>query len=223
MINDHVLQQNYLPVNSGAAETRGICATEPEALRAMTLFDNTTSREPASAGIVWLTGLSGAGKTTIANALRQALSDRQIRACIIDGDELRATLNRDLGFSPEDRAESVRRAADVAHLMRRTETIVIVALISPYAAGRNYARSVAPTAFCEVHVDAPLAVVESRDPKGLYAKARRGEMKQFTGIDAPYEAPEAPDVRLDTSKLTVDQCVLAIVNRLADAGWIQHT
>jgi len=171
-------------------------------------------------GVVWLTGLSGAGKTTLARALRDSLASDGIRSFVIDGDELRASLNRDLGFSPEDRAESVRRAAEVAHLIRRSGTLAIVALISPYAAGRDHARALAPDAFCEVHVDAPLAIVEQRDPKGLYARARRGEMPQFTGIDAPYEAPLAPELRLDTSVMGVDACVALLRNQLLKLEWL---
>ncbi|HEY4440666.1 MAG TPA: adenylyl-sulfate kinase, partial [Candidatus Elarobacter sp.] len=145
------------------------------------------------ASIVWLTGLSGAGKSTLARAAERRLFDRGIPATVIDGDLLRGTLNTDLGFSAEDRAESVRRAAAVAGILAESGQIAIVSLISPFAADRNAARALARHPFFEVYVNAPLATCEARDPKGLYKRARLGELRAFTGIDSPYEPPAAPD------------------------------
>jgi bifunctional enzyme CysN/CysC len=157
---------------------------------------------------IWLTGLSGAGKSTIANTLEERLHVAGRHTMLIDGDELRGGLNRDLGFSDADRAESVRRAAEVARLMVEAGLIVIVGLISPFRADRAAARArFAPGAFVEVFVDAPLAVCERRDPKGLYRRARSGQLSAFTGVDSPYEAPEAPDLRLATAERGVAACV----------------
>jgi adenylyl-sulfate kinase len=165
---------------------------------------------PLNAGprVLWLTGLSGAGKTTLSEALARGLRARGEAVAVLDGDALRRGLCADLGFSPEARAENIRRAAEVARLMADAGLRVIVALISPYRHERALARGLfRPGEFAEVHVHAPLAVVEARDPKGLYARARRGEIPQFTGIDAPYEAPEQPELRIDTADCTVDEAV----------------
>jgi bifunctional enzyme CysN/CysC len=153
--------------------------------------------------VLWLTGLSGAGKSRIADALARRLHAAG-RACyVLDGDNLRHGLNRDLGFTDADRVENIRRVAEVARLMADAGLIVICAFISPFAAERALARSrMDGMAFAEVHVDVPLAVAESRDPKGLYAKARRGELPNFTGIGSPYEAPEAPELRIDAAALS---------------------
>lgn len=167
--------------------------------------------------VLWLTGLSGAGKSTLAEALAAALKARGERVAILDGDALRQGLCADLGFSPQDRAENIRRTAEVARLMQQAGLRVIVALISPYAAERDAARArFDPDAFAEVHVHAPLAVTEARDPKGLYARARRGEIRQFTGIDAPYEAPQAPALRIDTSACTIDEAVTQLLALATD-------
>jgi adenylyl-sulfate kinase len=164
---------------------------------------------------IWLTGLSGAGKSTIANALEERLHAAGRHTMLIDGDELRGGLNRDLGFGATDRAESVRRAAEVARLMVEAGLIVVVGLISPFRADRAAARArFAPGAFVEVFVDAPLAVCEDRDPKGLYRRARRGELAAFTGIDSPYEVPEAPELRLATAERGVEACVAAVLRWL---------
>ncbi len=152
--------------------------------------------------VIWLTGLSGAGKSTIANLLERALHAQGRHTYVLDGDNVRHGLNRDLGFTPADRVENVRRVAEVARLMADAGLIVVVSLISPYRQERRMARELVAAGkidFIEVFVDAPLAVAEQRDPKGLYRKARRGELVNFTGIDAPYEVPEAPEVRIDTS------------------------
>lgn len=148
---------------------------------------------------VWLTGLSGSGKSSVAVALERLLVDRGRAAYLLDGDNLRHGLNGDLGFSPADREENVRRAGEVARLFADAGVVAIVPLISPYRAGRDRVRAIHSTAglpFLEVFVDTPLAECERRDPKGLYARARAGELTGFTGIDDPYEVPVAPEVVL---------------------------
>jgi len=165
--------------------------------------------------ILWLTGFSGAGKSTIAERLEQEIHSFGRHSCLLDGDNLRRGLNRNLGFSLEDRVENVRRAAETAKLMADAGLIVIVALISPLRSQRDAARALfVEGEFVEIFIDAPLAVCEARDPKGLYAKARRGELPQFTGIDSPYEAPPKPELRVDTDKLSVDEAVAEILNWL---------
>jgi len=173
---------------------------------------------------LWMTGLSGSGKSTISVALEHALVAQQPTSYFVyrlDGDNLRFGLNRDLGFSPEDRKENVRRVAETSKLFAEAGAIVIAGLISPYAADRQFAREVHENAslpFMEVFVDAPLSTVEERDPKGLYKKARAGKIKGFTGIDAPYERPPHPEVHLRTDHLSVVQSVNAILAKLDDAG-----
>ena len=144
--------------------------------------------------ILWFTGLSGSGKSTIARVLERKLMDAGHLAMILDGDNVRMGLNRDLGFSAEDRSENIRRIAEVAKLMNDSGVIVVTAFISPYQRDRaSAAQTIGDQHFLEVHVDAPLSVCEERDPKGLYRKARAGEIAQFTGVDAPYEAPDQAD------------------------------
>jgi adenylylsulfate kinase len=172
--------------------------------------------DPGTRGaIVWLTGLSGAGKSTIGGAL---LADQRARgrlACLLDGDELRAGLCGDLGYSEGARLENVRRVAHVARLVADLGAVVIVALISPARAARAEARRIAgPTPFLEVFVDAPLSVCERRDVKGLYRRARSGELAGLTGISAPYEAPLAPELTLASAVMSVDECVRRIVAAL---------
>jgi bifunctional enzyme CysN/CysC len=170
-------------------------------------------------GIVWLTGLSGSGKSTIAGALNRVLFDRSLQASLIDGDNLRHGLCADLGFSPEDRTENIRRAAHVARLLAESGLIAITAFISPYRADRAAARDVAERGgipFIEVFIDAPLDVCESRDPKGLYKKARAGEIKGFTGIDAPYEAPLDPEVIIRTAEHAPEESVGLLFSELLD-------
>ncbi|MGK5056236.1 adenylyl-sulfate kinase [Janthinobacterium sp. LB2P49] len=157
---------------------------------------------------VWLTGLSGAGKTTVALALMQALKAQGRAVAVLDGDQLRHGLNRDLGFTPEDRHENIRRTAEVARLMNVAGLTVIAAFISPYRADRATAAAIiGADHFIEVHVSTPLAVCEARDPKGLYGKARAGHLAQFTGISAPYEAPLAAALTLDTATLALEESV----------------
>jgi bifunctional enzyme CysN/CysC len=169
--------------------------------------------------VVWFTGLSGAGKSTIANALDQRLVARGCHTYLLDGDNIRGGLNRDLGFTDADRVENIRRVAEVARLMVDAGLIVLVAFISPFRAERRMARELfAPDEFFEVFVDAPLALAEQRDPKGLYAKARAGGLKNFTGIDSPYEPPETPEVRIATEHLTAESAADLIYARLESAA-----
>jgi bifunctional enzyme CysN/CysC len=164
------------------------------------------------AGVVWLTGLSGAGKSTIANALERRLHALGRHTTVLDGDNVRHGLNKDLGFTPQDRVENVRRIAEVSRLMVEAGLIVIVSFISPFRAERRMARALfAPEEFLEVFVDTPLAEVERRDVKGLYARARRGEIANFTGIDSPYEPPEHPDLRIDGASTSPDVAADQIV------------
>jgi len=157
---------------------------------------------------IWFTGLSGSGKTTIANHLEKQLHAQCLHTYILDGDNVRHGLNRDLGFTEADRIENIRRVAEVAKLMLDAGLVVLVSFISPFRADREIARSLFKEGeFVEVFVDTSLAQCEQRDPKGLYAKARRGELKNFTGIDSPYEVPLKPDVHLQTD--TADAAALA--------------
>ena len=156
--------------------------------------------------VVWFTGLSGAGKSTLAYALERELFDRQIHVCVMDGDNLRHGLNANLSFSPEDRVENIRRAAEVAKLMAMTGLVVITSFISPYRADRRKARQIVSSGgieFVEIHISAPIEVCESRDPKALYQKARAGLIRGFTGIDAPYESPEDPELVLKTGQESI--------------------
>jgi adenylyl-sulfate kinase len=169
----------------------------------------------ATGVVIWLTGLSGSGKTTIARALENELRQSGRLVCVLDGDCLRRGLCSDLGFAPEDRQENIRRVGEVARLFADAGLICIVALISPYRGDRDRARGAAPVGrFIEVFINAPLAVCESRDPKGLYARARAGELKDFTGVSAPYEPPPAPQIELRTDQLDVPACVRQVLAKL---------
>ena len=164
---------------------------------------------------VWLTGLSGSGKSTIANLLEKRLHADGRHTCLLDGDNVRHGLNRDLGFTEADRVENIRRVAEVAKLMVDAGLIVIVSFISPFRSERAFSRGLFETGeFLEIHVDTPLEECERRDPKGLYAKARRGELKNFTGIDSVYEVPEAPELRLNTLLESPEECVERILREL---------
>ncbi|MGF6931120.1 bifunctional enzyme CysN/CysC [Paraburkholderia sp. UCT70] len=172
-------------------------------------------------GVVWLTGLSGAGKSTIANLLEKRLHAMGKRTYLLDGDNVRHGLNKDLGFTAEDRVENIRRVAEVARLMADAGVIVITAFISPFRAERAMARDLMEAGeFIEVFVDTPLDVAEQRDPKGLYKKARRGELKNFTGIDSPYESPENPEIRVDTTKISAEAAVERIFDKLHTMGFL---
>ncbi|MBU6371254.1 MAG: adenylyl-sulfate kinase [Alphaproteobacteria bacterium] len=170
--------------------------------------------------VAWFTGVSGAGKSTIANLVDQKLHALGRRTALLDGDNLRHGLSRDLGFTDADRSENLRRAAEVARLMTDAGLIVLVAFISPFRAERAMARqTMAPGEFLEIHIDTPLAEAERRDVKGLYARARAGQLKNFTGIDSPYEAPDAPDLRIDTLTTSAEAAADLIVARvLAESG-----
>ncbi len=154
--------------------------------------------------VFWLTGLSGSGKSTLATGLHTALTSRGYPCYVLDGDKLRQGLNSDLGFSPQDRAENIRRVGEVAALFADAGVICIVALISPYHADRARARTTCGPSFHEIYVAASLSICEERDTKGLYKKARAGELSSFTGINAPYEIPVAPELKIDTGVENID-------------------
>jgi len=171
---------------------------------------------------VWFTGLSGAGKSTIANLVEQRLHELGVHTYLLDGDNVRHGLSRDLGFSAADRVENIRRVGEVAALMVDAGLVVLAAFISPYRAERQLVRDmVAPGEFVEVFVDTPLAVAEGRDTKGLYARARRGELRDFTGIDAPYEAPLQPELRLDAAGRSAVDCAEAVVRHVLATGLLE--
>jgi bifunctional enzyme CysN/CysC len=169
--------------------------------------------------VLWFTGLSGSGKSTVANLVERKLHAMGHHTYLLDGDNVRHGLNRDLGFTEEDRVENIRRVAEVAKLMVDAGLIVLTAFISPFRSERRMARTLLGEGeFMEVHVDVPLAVAESRDPKGLYKKARRGELKNFTGIDSPYEPPEVPELRIDTSQVEPEEAAEQVINSLREIG-----
>ncbi len=163
--------------------------------------------------VLWFTGLSGSGKSTVARKLEEKLYDKGIVSFVLDGDNVRHGLNGDLGFTPEDREENIRRIRQVAKLFYDSGIFVMVCFISPYRKGRDAARELIGD-FVEIFVKCPVEECEKRDPKGLYAKARAGEIKDFTGIDAPYEEPLNPEIVIDTSKLSVEECAEKILNSI---------
>ncbi len=172
---------------------------------------------------IWFTGLSGSGKSTIAVALETALYDQSKMSYRLDGDNVRLGINKNLGFSEQDRKENIRRIGEIAKLFGDAGTIALSSFISPYKADRDEVRRLHAAAnlpFVEVFVDCPLAVAEERDPKGLYKKARAGEIKNFTGIDDPYEAPENPELHLQTDKMTLEEEVTIIIDYLTQNGII---
>ena len=165
---------------------------------------------------IWLTGLSGSGKSTIAYALERRLLDYNQSSYVLDGDNIRHGLNHDLGFSPEDRTENIRRIAEVAALMNDSGLIVITAFISPYQIDREMARKIIGSEFFkEVHIATPLSICEKRDPKGLYKRARSGEVPAFTGISAPYEPPVSPAACINTETCSIDECVNILMSLIA--------
>ena len=174
--------------------------------------------------ILWFTGLSGSGKSTLANALEGELFRAGHHSYLLDGDNVRHGLNKDLGFSEEDRVENIRRIGEVAKLFVDSGLIVLTAFISPFRADRDLVRGlVGDGAFIEVYVKAPLDVCESRDPKGLYKKARSGEIKHFTGIDSPYEAPEKPEIEIDTGAEDLSACTGRLLDFLVERGAVTRS
>ncbi len=170
---------------------------------------------------IWLTGLSGSGKSTIAVAAQGALHERGTHAYVLDGDNVRNGLNQNLGFSPEDRTENIRRIGEVAKLFTDAGIIALTSFISPYRADRDAVRAIMePRDFVEVLVDASVETCEGRDVKGLYKKARAGEIPEFTGISAPYEAPEKPELVLDTNVRSVEESVSELIGYLEDKGYL---
>ena len=171
---------------------------------------------------VWLTGLSGSGKSTVAVGAEKVLVDRGYHAFVLDGDNVRHGLNKNLGFSPEDRTENIRRIGEVAKLFTQAGTIVLTSFISPYRSDRDAVRAIMDSGdFIEVLVDASLETCEGRDVKGLYQKARAGEIPEFTGISAPYEAPDEPELVLDTNTQSVEESVAALVGHLEAEGYLK--
>ena len=174
--------------------------------------------------VLWFTGLSGSGKSTISGALEVRLHEMGFLSYLLDGDNVRHGLNRDLGFSDADRVENIRRIAEVSKLFVDAGLIVLTAFISPFRADRDAARAiVGPGEFVEIYLDVELAVCELRDPKGLYRKARAGEIRNFTGIDSAYEPPEAPEIRIDTSQSSPAECVEQVVRHLLARGHLTRT
>lgn len=183
--------------------------------------DERRAHKGHGAAVLWFTGLSGSGKSTIANALEQKLHQAGVHSYLLDGDNVRHGLNRDLGFSDDDRVENLRRVSEVAALMADAGLVVLTAFISPFRSERDAVRQRLPEGqFIEVFIDTPLAECERRDPKGLYQKARAGTIRQFTGIDSEYQAPEQPDVHLRADQLTPEQCAERLLAALRERGVI---
>lgn len=173
-------------------------------------------------GILWFTGLSGSGKSTVAAVIEENLHSKGVRTYLLDGDNIRHGLNKDLGFSPEDRKENIRRISEVAKLFVDAGLIVLVSFISPYRKDREFARSlVLEGKFIEIHVDCPVEVCENRDVKGLYQKARQGIIKDFTGITAPYEKPDNPEIILKTAEQSIETCAIQVIKYLQERGFIK--
>ncbi len=175
--------------------------------------------------ILWFTGLSGSGKSTLANAVDHRLHELGLSSYVLDGDNVRHGLNGDLGFSPEDRTENIRRIGEVAKLFTDAGTFALTAFISPYREDRDQIRATTdrPDDFVEIFVSCPLDVCEERDPKGLYVKARAGEIPEFTGISAPYEEPVTAEIVVDTAVSSLDECVDVVLNHLVERGYVDKT
>jgi adenylylsulfate kinase len=183
--------------------------------------DDRAQQRGHRSAILWFTGLSGAGKSTLANAVNAALFERGLACYVLDGDNVRHGLCKDLGFSDADREENIRRIGEVAKLFLDAGVVVLTAFVSPFVADRQRARDlVEPGDFIEIHCAADLAVCEERDTKGLYAKARAGEIKDFTGISSPYEAPESPELRVETGGQSLEQSVEQVLTYLQAKGVI---
>jgi adenylylsulfate kinase len=164
--------------------------------------------------VIWLTGLSGSGKTTLANALQTYLFDQNINSYVLDGDNVRNGMNKDLGFSENDRKENIRRISEVSNLFSDAGILTITAFISPFEQDRNDAKEIIKSDFIEVYLSTSIDKCEERDPKGLYKKVRNGEIKNFTGISSPYEPPKSPSLVIDTSNQTIQESVLEVINYL---------
>ncbi|WP_394145903.1 adenylyl-sulfate kinase [Vibrio atypicus] len=171
--------------------------------------------------VLWFTGLSGSGKSTVANAVEGKLLQLHKHSYLLDGDNVRHGLNKDLGFSDNDRVENIRRIGEVAKLFVDSGTIVLTAFISPFVSDRKQARSLlGKERFLEVFIDTPLEICEQRDPKGLYKKARSGEIKNFTGINSTYEAPINPEIHVQTAEKSIEECADYVVQKLAEMGYL---
>lgn len=171
--------------------------------------------------VLWFTGLSGSGKSTVANAVDRLLHDRGIHTYVLDGDNIRMGLNKNLDFSPDDRTENIRRIGEVAKLFAEAGTLVLTAFIAPFKRDRDQVRQIMSEGqFVEVYVNASLETCESRDPKGLYKKARAGEIKGFTGLDAPYEAPEPGDIVLDSDSKSIEELASEVIRYLESNGYL---
>ena len=174
--------------------------------------------------ILWYTGLSGSGKSTLANKVEEKMFDMGLHTYILDGDNVRLGLNKGLGFSDDDRKENIRRIGEVSKLFVDAGVIVSTAFISPFRSDRDMVRSIVKQGeFVEIYIDAPIDVCESRDPKGLYKKARAGEIKQFTGIDSPYEAPEHPELVVKTGEKSLEECANDVIEWLTENNYIKAT
>ncbi|GBD41931.1 Bifunctional enzyme CysN/CysC [bacterium HR39] len=217
-----VLVEDYVPVGGGIVSMEGYPdqrhlfqrrATNIHAVGHAVSREARAARNGHRGGVLWFTGLSGAGKSTLALALEKELFRKGYQVYVLDGDNIRSGLNADLGFAPEDRAENIRRVGEVAALFADAGMIAISAFISPYRADRERARRAAPEgAFHEIYVSAPLEVCEQRDPKGLYRKARAGEIPEFTGVSSPYEPPENPELVVPTHELSFEECLQLLVD-----------
>jgi bifunctional enzyme CysN/CysC len=184
---------------------------------------NRSVQKNQRACVLWFTGLSGAGKSTIANLVEKKLFGMGRHTYLLDGDNIRHGLNRDLGFSDADRVENIRRVGEVARLMTDAGLIVLVSFISPFRSERRLARSLfGPGEFFEIFIDTPLEVAEARDPKGLYRKARAGKIRNFTGIDSPYEPPENPEMHIDTGRVSAEQAAEQVIGNLRIAGMVDR-
>ena len=174
------------------------------------------------AAVLWFTGLSGSGKSTVANAVDLMLHQESVKTYVLDGDNVRHGLNGDLGFSDADRVENIRRVSEVAKLFADAGLLVSTAFISPFISDREMVREQLPNKqFIEVFIDTPLDVCESRDPKGLYKKARAGEIKNFTGIDSAYEAPVNPEIHVKTAEKSIEACAIQVIDYLREQGYLK--
>lgn len=183
--------------------------------------DHYRKRNGHHSGVIWFTGLSGSGKSSVANRVNEKLYEKRLQSYLLDGDNVRHGLNQDLGFAAKDREENIRRIGEVAKLFTDSGTIVLTAFISPYQQDRDRVRNLLPEGdFIEVFVDCPLEECEKRDRKGLYEKARSGEIKGFTGIDAPYEAPTSPELVLHTHERDIETCANQVIDYLDEKGWV---